>query len=107
MLIQTQFGVLKIILLGKVFNNMANPLIKMWFYDNFENIIDEAVTLTDLKNEIIDTNDCEFHEEIEHQSVDEFIRSVCISCSSRLGLPYDEVYDTLEEKLEELYESIA
>lgn len=82
---------------------MANPKIKEWFFDNFENIVDELSTINDFKLELYDVNDVEFHEEINHQACDEFVRSVAISCSSQLGLAYDEVYDNLEDNLEELF----
>ena len=77
--------------------------IKAWFYDEFENIIDEVLIMNDIRNELLSLNDEEFSEEIDLQSYDEFVRSVSITCSSKLGLSYDEVYDSLENKLEELY----
>lgn len=81
----------------------CNPKIKDYFFDNFETILDELIILKDITLEISENNDDEFQEEIEHQSMDEFIRSICITCSSSLGLSYEEVYDCLENHLEELY----
>ncbi len=82
---------------------MNKHLIPEWFFDNFCNIIDELVMIRDLKNTILDENDEEFHDEILHQSYDEFKRSISISCATQLGLSYEEVFDTLEDRLEELY----
>lgn len=82
---------------------MSYPQIKEYFFNNFENILDEAIIMRNTKDEIISLNTSEFHEEIEHQSEDEYIRNICVSCSTSLGLPYDEVYECLENKLEELY----
>jgi hypothetical protein len=86
---------------------MNKHKIVEWFFNNFENILDEATSMCDLKEDILNSNDEEFHEEIEHQSLDEYTRSICITCSSNLGLPYDEVYDTLESKLEEIFYAIG
>jgi len=82
------------------------PQIKEWFFDNFENIMDELQSMNDIKDLVLSENDEDFHEEIEHQSMDEFIRSICITCSTKLSLHYDIVYDSLEPKLEELYYAI-
>lgn len=84
---------------------MNKALIAEYFYDNFENILDECVIIVEIKRELLESNDTEFHDEIDHQSCDEFIRSICLSCANRLALSYESVYDEMEGKLEELYES--
>jgi len=86
---------------------MNKHKIAEWFFDQFENIIDEIMLMNDVEIDMLEANDEEFHEEISHQSMDSLIRSVCLSCASKLGLSYDEVYDSLEEKLEELYYAIT
>lgn len=81
----------------------CNPKIAEWFFDEFENIIDELVCIIELRQEIINENDVDFEEVIRLQSYDEFVRGIAITCSCKLGLSYEEVYDELENKLEELY----
>jgi hypothetical protein len=83
--------------------NEHKSLISEWFFDNFELILDELQSINDLKYGLIDGNDEAFEDIIEHQAYDEFIRSIIITCSSKLGLSYDVVYDGLEDKLEEMF----
>ena len=82
---------------------MSKHLIAEWFFDEFEVILDELMMIVELRKVIIDENADEFEEEIRLQSYEEFIRSVSISCATKLGLSYEEVYDALDDKLEEMY----
>lgn len=82
---------------------MSKALIAEYFFDEFENILDELTTILELRDLVLSENAPEFDDEIRLQSYEEFIRSVTISCSVKLGLSYEEVYDQLDDKLEEMY----
>ena len=79
-------------------------LIKDYFFNEFENILDMSKLVHEAQKYLLEINDVEFHDEIMIQSCNEFISTVSMACSNKLGLPYLHCLESLEDKLEEIYE---